>query len=211
MTKIGELVFDTLGNLGVGTIIDRYTSFHDDPAGQEMLVVRWAGEEDSVADRLPEEVRPPTRGEVMMGLAQAAGCLDVLVKGLSFDRLAGRPGANTEIAYTYRDADNHKQHAVIVLRGEIDADGLTAILGKLDDHQGFIPGQVGLDDLQERTSNGWDADSDHPWHELDSIGLTMRAPTELLTAAEIAERFRQVDWDKAHRPECVRDDSPKLW
>jgi hypothetical protein len=59
-----DMVYDRVGGLGIGTVIDRYTNFHDDPAGVEMLTVRFGrdGDEQIDADRLPEEVA--RRGEV---------------------------------------------------------------------------------------------------------------------------------------------------
>ena len=71
----------------------------------------------------------------------------------------------------YRSASNHKLHARIHLAGPVSLTQLNLLLtALLGDPEGFIPGQVGLADLQ--ADSGWDLDfegEDHVWHDLDAI------------------------------------------
>jgi len=57
----------------------------------------------------------------------------------------------------------------------------------------FIPGQLGLEDLQHRFAL---PGSDHPWHQIapDDITPTEAAPTNALTPGELAERFGHTLW-----------------
>ncbi|MHA3790539.1 hypothetical protein ACX0MU_02685 [Rhizorhabdus wittichii] len=56
---------------------------------------------------------------------------------------------------------------------------------------------VGLDDLQERTINGWQPDVDHPFHEIASLALTDDPPTSSLSAREFLSLFLSADWRAA--------------
>lgn len=105
---------------------------------------------------------------------------------------------NTKILYIYRDADNYKQTASIVIPGAISLDQTTAIIDTLDCGQDFVPSGVGLPDLQEQMVNGWDDTSDHPYHELEQIGLTHQQPTDTsITPADLLRRFQSADWEQA--------------
>lgn len=66
---------------------------------------------------------------------------------------------NTSLAYMYRDADNFKQSKVVILAGEITDSMLSRIKAALgtnvdqaEELGSFIPGQVGLPDLQNQFS-----------------------------------------------------------
>lgn len=107
---------------------------------------------------------------------------------------------NTAISYMYRDADNYKETARVVLSGELSKTDLADILAARDENFYFIPSQVGLDDLQEKLAaygSGDMTDSDHVWHELedDAFEATDETPTNELTVAELADRFRTVKWN----------------
>ena len=105
-------------------------------------------------------------------------------------------GTNTKFSYFYRDADNYKQHEVIVLSGAMTLEQAATITSKLDEDDGFVPSAVGLQDLQEHMVNGWDPQVDHPYHEIDEISLTDLKSTTEMTVAELVERFASADWEK---------------
>jgi len=68
----------------------------------------------------------------------------------------------------------------------------------------FIPGQVGLRDLQDSfgvNNAEWHEEYDHIWHELDAIEWTDKMPDQgLPSARDVLERFRQVKWDENYLP-----------
>jgi len=106
----------------------------------------------------------------------------------------GQDHPNTRLDYMYRDADNYKQNAHVVMPGTLTLEQAIAIVDGLDDDDGFVPSAVGLDDLQERMSTGWDEQSDHPYHEITGISLTPQVPTVGMTAAEFVVIFAAADW-----------------
>lgn len=114
-------------------------------------------------------------------------------------------GANTRVEWLYRDADNMKASAAAVLAGRLTRPEVEEIVGKLDEGEYLIPGQVGLDDLQGALTaeNGWSG-ADHPWHELVGIGHTDDAPTLPMAAAELLDAFRAVEWDDGYEPPASR-------
>lgn len=64
---------------------------------------------------------------------------------------------NTALSYLYRDADNFKQSKVVILEGELAEGMLERIISSAKDDGDqsgnpgyFIPGQVGLPDLQNQ-------------------------------------------------------------
>jgi hypothetical protein len=104
---------------------------------------------------------------------------------------------NTRVEYVYRDADNYKQFASVVLMGEITPEERARIAAGLDGSECFIPSQVGLEDLQPRMPFFPNPDSDHVWHELDtSLGITLvdYPPTEDLDVHVFASKFTG-EWD----------------
>jgi hypothetical protein len=203
LPQIGERMIDTIGGLGGGTVIDRYMSYHDNPRGQAMLVCRFGQGPGAVtADRLPGEVRAPSKAEM---LEQAAAELNAtaLVDIASFNRLAGTPGVATLVRYRYHDHNGEEQSEVVVATGEISAEAVAGVLANLEDGRRFIPGQVGLDDLQERMGRDWSEEIDHPWHEVEQIALTTRRPTIRMHAVELARHLLSAGWDEDYRPECA--------
>lgn len=58
--EIGDKIVDLIDDLGVGTVIDKYTNFHDSPSGELMYVCEFPvdeeNEEPTVCDRLPEQI-----------------------------------------------------------------------------------------------------------------------------------------------------------
>lgn len=98
---------------------------------------------------------------------------------------------NTRLSYRYTDKTNCKQYTSIVVAGTITWEQIEPYLAG----QGsFIPGQVGLEDLQYRFAL---PGADHPWHQIASHDLrpTDAAPTVALTGDELATRFAQTLWD----------------
>ncbi|MGY3582283.1 hypothetical protein ACVIGB_000792 [Bradyrhizobium sp. USDA 4341] len=80
-------------------------------------------------------------------------------------------GQHTLIEYIYRDKSNNKKTSIVLLDGRLSKSQIEKMLVGLDKELQFIPGQVGLPDLQnefEQTS-GWLAQDDHVWHELQAI------------------------------------------
>jgi hypothetical protein len=101
---------------------------------------------------------------------------------------------NTQITYLYRDACNNKQVADGVVEGQLT---FVDVQPYLNEGKYFIPGQVGLEDLQHRFGEKLTVD-DHPWHELneDDFEATDDPPTLSMRAEALLERFRTVVWDE---------------
>lgn len=118
---------------------------------------------------------------------------------------------NTRIDYLYRDGSNYKKGGQVILSGPADDGQVEEIMALMDRDLGsgpasFIPGQVGLEDLQGRfaTANGqsrWDDEVDHPWHEVAGIEATDEAPSVAMSVADFLGRLRSVEWDPGYRPE----------
>lgn len=119
----------------------------------------------------------------------------------SFSKFHASPTANTKISYIYRDAGNCKQYTDVVLTGVISPQELSVLYGHLDEDHCFVPGQVGLPDLQNSFTGGFDQDLDHPFHDLTGIELTTDAPTDpTRSASDLAHSFNGISWDEHHRP-----------
>jgi hypothetical protein len=125
-----------------------------------------------------------------------------------------RAAINTRLRYLYRDAENHKVGAEVVFQGCYRAsEDLAPLLMAMDQSEGtpsFIPGQVGLADLQDSfqgCESRWDPESDHPWHEVTHIEpvLDTRAgPTDARSIVEFSRDLAAValgvGWDDAYLP-----------
>jgi hypothetical protein len=97
---------------------------------------------------------------------------------------------NTYFGYRYTDKTNCKQYKGVVLEGTITWEQIEPYLA----NRGFfIPGQVGLEDLQHRFAL---AGFDHPWHQIlpEDLRTTEREPTATFNADELARRFASVVW-----------------
>jgi len=103
-------------------------------------------------------------------------------------------GANTRIGYRYADASNYKVFGVAILEGRASDDQIRQMLDTLEDGEFFIPGQVGLRDLQADFQHGagWDDQDDHVWHRLEAISYTDDEPSE--DATSVAHAMAQ--WPK---------------
>lgn len=117
---------------------------------------------------------------------------------------------NTEVHYTYRDANNYKSGRTVVLEGLPTIRDVIELLDACDKSNGnldIIPGLVGLDDLQIEMTGGFDEEADHPFHEIESITPTAAdADAELPSFAAfkslVIERGGKdgSSWDEKYRP-----------
>lgn len=107
----------------------------------------------------------------------------------------------TEGHYQYRDASNYKQGTTVYFEGEPSLEQLKVINKALDQKKYFIPGDVGLDELQDRLSS-FPSDDDHVWHELLSLDVVFSLPADAIVegpVAELVEAFGKIgtpeSWD----------------
>jgi hypothetical protein len=98
---------------------------------------------------------------------------------------------NTRISYRYADKTNCKQFTAIVVGGTITWEQIAPYLAT---RQSFIPGQIGLEDLQHRFAL---PGADHPWHQVASedIKPTEAKPTIALSGDDLAWRLAHTSWD----------------
>lgn len=54
MFNINDVVFDQIGDLRQGVILDIYTNYHDDPHGVTMYIVDFGN--DQIFDRTADEI-----------------------------------------------------------------------------------------------------------------------------------------------------------
>lgn len=106
---------------------------------------------------------------------------------------------NTKLTYLYRDGSNYKQWDEVIVAGSLDRDAITRCLWEGDF---FIPQAAGLPPLQDRfAAQGYDFpnEDDHAWHEIESLEPTEDPPTLDITAADLAQRFKQASehgWER---------------
>lgn len=114
------------------------------------------------------------------------------------------------VTYTYRDADNYRTSLVVAVPGGADNKAIDDLFGRLDAEGGFVPGQIGLPDLQMNFNEGmtfWDEERDHPFHEIDDISVVSAVPsgTMVLNAISaellIGNAAAVTKWDDAYRPD----------
>jgi hypothetical protein len=98
---------------------------------------------------------------------------------------------NTRIGYHYTDHQDCRRYASVVVAGTITWEQIDPYLASA---HSFIPGQVGLEDLQHRFKL---PGADHSWHQIapGDIRPTEAAPTVALTGDELARRFATTRWD----------------
>jgi hypothetical protein len=109
---------------------------------------------------------------------------------------------NTRIRYHYQDEANFEAKHEVILKGEISEEQTQLLKSHLYDEKYFIPGQVGLPDLQHILKD-WVDSSDHPGHTFIAISSTQRPPSQedSCTIDEFVEIFLSAQWDKDYRPE----------
>src|SRR3546814_3502332 len=106
----------------------------------------------------------------------------------------------------YRDGSNWKTGAQVIFAGRITRDEISMILNARYDDGWFIPGQVGMTDLQE----GWDSQLDHPFHEICGFELTLAAPDDPREISQFVREFTSVKWKKRYRSEEHTSELPSL-
>lgn len=97
---------------------------------------------------------------------------------------------NTRLSYRYTDNTFCKQYTSVIVEGTLTWEQIEPYLTK---RGFFIPGQVGLEDLQHRFAL---AGSDHPWHQMipEDLKPTALPPTIACSADELAQRFATTTW-----------------
>ena len=104
---------------------------------------------------------------------------------------------HTELRYLYRDGCNNKAHGATRFRGSFTPEDEAKLRAHLDGIQ-FIPGQVGLADLQQSLGNGrWAVDIDHPWHEFLELAHVDHAPECAQEFQAFLPGFLSTAWDEA--------------
>jgi hypothetical protein len=139
------------------------------------------------------------------------------VKDIPMLKLIDGP-SNTRISYTYRDADNYAVARDVVLKGLPGKDDLAKISEKLSNMGGelnvgelgyFVPGQIGLPDLQNDFIGGqsaWIEERDTPFHMIDDISpTTLPADADMPRFAELVSKISEVTWDEGYRPPFYGD------
>lgn len=119
------------------------------------------------------------------------------------------------LTYVYQDADNYKVARDVFFRGAFrDPKNLNSLVLSLDMSTGdasLIPGELGLDDLQDSfpgTQNQWDPYRDHPFHEVTSIIAVPFEEERVCDERRFKEFVREVfahvitaGWDESYRPD----------
>ena len=115
---------------------------------------------------------------------------------------------NTQMTYRYADKTNCRQFTTVVVDGTITWEQIAPFLAS---RQSFIPGQIGLEDLQYRFAL---PGRDHPWHQIvaEDIRPTDAKPTITLSGDELAWRFANTSWDASPRtgPALVKATKPSF-
>jgi hypothetical protein len=99
------------------------------------------------------------------------------------------------MSYRYADKRNCKQFTTIVVDGTITWEQIAPYLAR---QEFFIPGQIGLEDLQHRFAL---PGADHPWHQIasDDIKPTAAKPTIALSGEDLAWRLAHTIWDASQK------------
>lgn len=136
----------------------------------------------------------------------------------SLKALGADADVNTSLTYMYRDGDNYKTSRTIEFQGALTSPGaLNAFALAFDASDcdwSFIPGQMGLADLQDsfgNTESRWDPERDHPWHVVTSItavdaqidsGDEMDDRSIDVFAKALCKHVLTQGWDGNFKPEC---------
>lgn len=111
----------------------------------------------------------------------------------------------TIVHYQYRDGSNYKASGVASFAGaasEAQKLRLVAALADLDGDRFFIPGQVGLLDLQDSfgVESCWDPDEDHPWHSIEEIVTGLGEPSDPRDIETFIQACEGAAWDPGYLP-----------
>ncbi len=200
--KVDDYVVD--GDGVVSRIVGICVNCEDSTTGQTMLTTRVVGDQNRpYADKPLHEIRVATLDEVLRKITGGVAGLVDAESFHEFEKLDPEI-VNAQINYMYRDADNYKYGGHVVFGGAISLCQLEDLFANLDeDDHGFIPGQIGIRDLQGDATGGWQEESDHPWHNVRTVSLTMGAPTDDRTIGKFMTIVKETSWDGSYRPECA--------
>lgn len=129
----------------------------------------------------------------------------------------GSPKTDTVLTYQYRDATNNIVNSEVRFSGQPDTwdvenrlRALLMLLERSSDNMSFIPGQLGLPDLQEsfgECEGHGDSEIDQPWHCITGLrpirkdALSEQIP--LMTYDEFSKNLVQLTtgsgWDETYR------------
>ena len=108
---------------------------------------------------------------------------------------------NTRVSYMYRDANNYKYYAHVVVAGELRYDEIASYL---DDGEHFIVGEISEHwEEPQYQAEGFPTTDDHTWCEIEreDVELTDEEPTVPESAAEVVQRFKSAhshQWNVEH-------------
>ncbi len=106
---------------------------------------------------------------------------------------------NTRVSYLYRDGANNKHGNDEVMAGTLTAEQVADIRRVCDEGIWFIPGEVGLSEIQTYWRDqgyAYPTDNDHAWCELNDPEPTDDPPTVEMTADAFYNRFVSIsEWD----------------
>jgi hypothetical protein len=124
---------------------------------------------------------------------------------------------NTALSYKYRDYAGYSTEETVIFEGSLTLEEVNQIKNKFlsdmtggwdpeDDIYGqIIPGQIGLDDLQDKVGNEgreWDEDLDHIFHVVTDIYATGSENTHGLVKS-FMDRVLGVSWDLFYEPSLL--------
>lgn len=101
---------------------------------------------------------------------------------------------NIKFNYLYRDGSNYEQFAFIIFENpnHIVVDAVqTLIQTKLIDKQYIYAADWQLPDLH---FNSWDKQTDHTFHEFESVEYTNESANTLLTLAGFVTLIKKTNW-----------------
>lgn len=198
-----DIELDTLaGLLQCNAHDDWLATRFDDPKAAALIIP--GGSLNTYSGKWNWHYTKPGSAEIkeLAGFIAAVLVSDADMKKMGYGR---GTGANTEITYMYRDAANYKESKSVVVEGRVtehQAKAIAACCEKITESRFyFIPGQVGLDDLQE---GKWDNDLDHPYHTITSIRCTDLNALGAMTMNDLVAAFiktASAGWDDAYKPE----------
>ena len=108
--------------------------------------------------------------------------------------------SNVTVSYMYRDGNNFKQTAEVVVDNPDNLDLNQAeaqILKTLDEQRYFIAHQLDLPDafFWTNTNHPFDPEADHSWHEFTGLTPTDDEPTDERTLSQLIAAFHKASTD----------------
>lgn len=124
-----------------------------------------------------------------------------VLRALENDPTESHPPMNTRIHYLYRDGANNKQDHEEVLAGTFTTAQVVTMRAACEDARYFIPGDVGLPEIQtcwRDQGYAYPTDNDHVWCEFSDPEPTDAPPTLDMTANAFYQRWMAIKvWDVA--------------